>query len=353
LDGIGTYGGIAVLRDGRKYIADPTSHAVWIVMPDTNRTRRWIGKAGTFYGDAPVHFAFGFDGVIFFVDNVDNVPRVLIFGSNGTLRDIWYLQAYAPDGIIAPLVATDDDGSLYVAGSNLRGILKFSAGGGLISADLGASVLNGSIPLSLTVDRFGSIFIGTQDRGVLKINQAGDLLGVIGEPYDESVPPKPGQLGKPTALVVTTDGDTLYVADSGATPQIVAFSLANNLEVNLLAGKRPQKAVTYGQEVSALITPTAFVFDYPLQARRGDSVTITLRASDPAALDVYVELLNPKGQRIAANDDANAAGLAPTDAMISEVKLTVSGMYTIRATRFGRETTRQVGSFTLRVEKNN
>ena len=111
--------------------------------------------------------------------------------------------------------------------------------------------------------------------------------------------------------------------------------------------------MTRGDTARGNISETTFVYEYIFAGRRNDKVTITAQADDPNALDTYVELISPKDKRLATNDDAGAAGLAATDAQIAEYALPATGDYTIRVTRFGRETTHATGDFTLKLERLN
>jgi hypothetical protein len=72
-----------------------------------------------------------------------------------------------------------------------------------------------------------------------------------------------------------------------------------------------------------------------------------MQAADGSDLDCFVDLVNARGIQIAQNDDAHDQTLRPTDAQIKRYRLLADGAYTIRATRFGRETTHEIGAYTL------
>jgi hypothetical protein len=81
-----------------------------------------------------------------------------------------------------------------------------------------------------------------------------------------------------------------------------------------------------------------------------------MQASDGSTIDPYIELINPRGRRVAANDDTSrdmfSTGLNRKDAVIRFFRVPLEGTYTIRATRFGRETTSTTGGFTLSLTLN-
>jgi sugar lactone lactonase YvrE len=352
LPGIRSMGSVLLLRDGQRYIADPANGVIWVQRPESGQVRRFIGaKGNVFTPGSPHHIAFGRDGLLVALDDAPQGTRLLVFNRGGSLINTWFLATTINATLDTPILATDGSGRVYVAARNSGGVYRYFADGSLDQAGLGAAYLTETAPLALLVDRFDNLLVATEDKGILKFDPRGTLIGVIGQPYDQVAPPKLGQLGRPTALAISADGNLLYVADSGAHPQIASFAVDNNLEVNVIAGTRQAEKIIYGQTVSEAITPTTFVYEYPFSGRRNDLVTITAAAADPAALDMFVELVGPKTTRLAANDDAGAAGLAPTDAQIVEFRLPANGDYLIRVTRFGRETARATGRFTLTLAK--
>ena len=109
--------------------------------------------------------------------------------------------------------------------------------------------------------------------------------------------------------------------------------------------------LAYGQTVSGTLTNEKFINTYSFTGKSGDLVTITMKAAPGSTLDSFVELLGSDKARLAANDDAPAAaGLGKTDAQIASFKLPYNGTFTIRATRFGRETTTATGAYTLTLD---
>jgi sugar lactone lactonase YvrE len=353
---IGAFGSLALLRDGRRYLADPVNGVIWRENAEGTAVVKYLGaKGNVFSPGSPRQFAFGADGLLLALDESQQATRVLVFNRGGALINTWFLATTINATLDAPVIATDGSGKLYVAARNSGGVFRYFADGTLDRAGIGGDLLTATAPLALLVDRFDNILVATEDRGILKYDPSGTLIGIIGQPSDQAAPPKPGQLGRPTALVVSADGNLLYVADSGTYPQIVSFAIDNNLEVNVVAGTQAAGKIIYGDTVSATITATAFVYEYTFAARRNDLVTITATAADPAVLDTFVELIGLKGTRLVASDDVGAGvgGLAASDAQIVAFRIPANGEYTIRVTRFGRETTSATGAFTLRLEKVN
>ncbi len=352
-DGIGEYGSVGMFRDGTKYIADPVNHVIWLIQPDGSIKKLLGGTVGTNRGtfgkDSPRVFAFGYQNTLNILDVTDKGTRIQVFGRGGDVLTAWDI-----DPIENGALATDPNGYVYVVGSNHAGIIKIGASGKVVKTDLAAAALTGLIARAIVVDRFGNIYVATDAAGILKLDASGALQGIIGEPYDESAPPKAGQLGKPSALTLAQDSNLLYVADSGKYPQIVAFALNGNASINVDAGTKAIGAMIYGQSTNGEITRETFVNIYSFVGKAGEIVTITMRAAAGSNLDPYVDLLDSGNALVAANDDApTSAKLGARDAQIAAFKLRFNGTYTIRATRFGRETTDGVGAYTLTLEKSN
>lgn len=349
-DGIGTYGTLGLFRDGTRYIADAANHVVWLIQPGGAAKKLLGGSVGTargqFGANSPRVFTFGYGNTLNILDETANGTRIQVFGRGGDALTAWEIDP-VQDGALA----SDENGYVYVVGKNTPGVIKITASGKVVTKDLGKGVLNGAGLLAVVVDRFGNLYVATADSGVMKLNSDGQLEGIIGEPYDGAAPPKPGQLGKPVALALGQGDNILYIADAGKYPQIMAVALNGNATINVQAGTKAVGAISYGQTVNGEITATAFVNTYTFDGKAGDVVTITARAVDGSSLDTFVDLLGTDGLRVAVNDDAKLPGLLPTDSQIAGYKLPYNGTYTIRATRFGRETTNATGTYTLTLEK--
>ncbi|MFN8418335.1 MAG: hypothetical protein U0528_03675 [Anaerolineae bacterium] len=353
-EGVSSFGSLILLRNGQQYLSDPVSGAIWLLPAAgaNGAPRKYIGAKGNVFSQgSPRYFSVRSDGGILALDvSADGTAtHVFVFNRGGTRIDSYDAVAMTGMMILDPVFAAEPSGRYYLAGSNTSGILRFRSDGVLDQAGIGADLLANTAPLAMLVDRFDNLLVATADRGILKFDPEGKIIGVIGESYDQSAPPKAGQLGHPVAMIMNADANTLYVADAGAFPQIVAFALDNNLELNLSAGTQVGTKIIYGESKSATISNTTFVYEYVFTGRRNDVVTITVQAADPTQLDTFVELLSPKAKRLVFSDDAGIAGLAPSDSQIAEYTLPAGGDYTIRVTRFGRETTAQTGAFTLHL----
>jgi len=351
-DGIGAFGAIGVLRTGALYIADPVTHEVWVVDTTTNKITRLLGgRLGTgkaeFGANSPRYFAFGVQGQLYVLDENDKGLRIQIFNRGGDWLGVWDLKDVLPTPIDTPVISTDNDGNVYVIGRNTPGIIKINGTGKIVSKDLGKDYLANAGARSLLVDRVGNFYVATADQGILNLSANGQLLGIIGDAYDESAPPKPGQIGKPSALALAEGGKLLYVADSGKYPQVVAFALTANGTINVASGTRDAGPIIYGQTVNGEINVKTFIDAYTFDGKAGDVITITMTPGDGSPIDPYIDLLGAKGLRLAANDDAKAKDLPPKSAQIKSYRLPIATTYTIRATRYGRETTTTTGTYTL------
>jgi sugar lactone lactonase YvrE len=356
ITGIRSYGQINIAQDGTSYIADPSSHAIWQLTAGKDKANKIVdGKAGSadseFGEDSPELFAFGARGNIYTLDENTKGTRIIVFNNRGAWAATWTIPNIS--SIDAPLLASDDSGNVYILGRNTTGLIKLDPAGKVAVQGLGKDALASVTPLAMIVDQAESVYIATADDGILKIDESGKLVGIVGEPFDESSVPKPGQIAKPVALALAEDDRLLYVADSGKHPQIVAFGLNGKHAVNVAAGTRDAGKITYGQIVDGEITPSAFLFTYRFDAKANDTITVTMKALDDRQLDPYIELLGQSSAgnvyRLTTNDDTQGEELGPRDAQIKSFRIRFDGTYTIRATRFGAETTTGAGKYSLSV----
>ncbi|MEP7288853.1 MAG: NHL repeat-containing protein [Chloroflexota bacterium] len=352
--GPGQFWTIGLLGEGMQYVADPTSHTIWRIAPTASSAERFIGgqvgdKNGSFGKESPQAFTFGPKGAIYVLDENVKGLRIQVFNRAGEWTANWDLTPLQSAPIDHPLISSDDDGNIYVVGRNSAGVIKFDPQGKVIARGLGKDELSNVTPLALLADRAENMYIATADEAILKLDAKGKLVGIVGEPYDEAAPPKPGQLGNPTAMALGQGGKLLYVADSGKYPHIVAFGLTANHTLSVLSGTKDAGPINYGQTVTGEITASTFVDTYALIAKTNDVLTITMKPGEGSKLDPYVDLVAPNKNRLAANDDAVGEGLGPTDAQIRSYRIPFDGTYIIRATRFGRETTTGTGSYSLTI----
>lgn len=348
------YGQIVMRLDGSQYIADPLSGVVWRRAPDSGTVARLFGGArgtgrGAFGEAMPRQFVFSGQNIYAVDENADGV-RVQVFNVGGGAVTVWNLAQELPNARDV-LLGADRQGNLYLLAGGTGGLLKLYADGRTAQRGIGGAWLAQSEPLALALDRFDNFYVATADQGILMLSPDGSLLGVIGEPYDESSPPKAGQLARPIALAPSPDGSRLYVADAGKHPQVVAFVLDRNLAESVAKGSADQGAIGYGEQRLGALSDQIFVHTYTFEGKAGDSITLTLRSAE---FDAYLELLGVDGKPLAVNDDAGvpSESLSATDAQIAAFRLPADGRYTVRVTRFGRETARGAfGSYALQLSR--
>jgi len=350
-DGVGSYGTLATFRDGTRYLADAANHAIWLIQPNSTTAKRLLGGSvgtarGAFGSGSPSVFSFGYQNALYILDVTDAGTRIQVFGRGGDVLTAWNISPVENGAL-----TSDNFGYLYVVGRNTPGIIKIGADGKVVNPALGRFNLAGSPLTAIALDRFGNIYVATEDAGVIKLDSEGKLTGIIGEPYDESAPPKPGQIGKPTALALNADSTILYIADSGKYPQIVAVALSGSASASVQAATVAMGELAAGTPVEGQITNDGFVRTYTFVGQVGQVVTLTANAAPGSSLDLYIDLLDPAGQRVASNDDAKLPGALATDAQIAAYKLGASGTYIVRVTRFGRETATATGAYTLRLDR--
>lgn len=351
-EGIGAYAAYNYLSDGARYVADPVNHSVWRIRGDDVR-RAAGGRQGTNRGEfgpnAPLNIGFP-NELLYILDETENGVRVQIYNRAGQALTSFLIDKLIGFRIEAPIFAADFGGYSYLAGRNTDGIYIIDPNGALVAKEVGKAALRGSQPLALVFDRYGNYYVATGDQGILRLDDEGRLLGVIGSAYDGAQPPKAGQLARPVAIALGDDNGRLYVADAGPFPQVVAFALDGDSSVLLESGTIQAGPIAFGGTITGRIDRVAFHYLYTFEGKRDQVVTITMQALT-TGLDTHLTLLRPDGKILAVVDDARAEGLAPSDAQIAKRKLPFDGLYTIVATRFGRETTTAEGDYKLTLEE--
>ncbi|NWF70654.1 MAG: pre-peptidase C-terminal domain-containing protein [Chloroflexi bacterium] len=98
------------------------------------------------------------------------------------------------------------------------------------------------------------------------------------------------------------------------------------------------------------LTNRAYSDEFTFEASAGDIVTITMLNTDDS-LDAQVILLDPNGDEIARNDDADRDADLPdrSDAQIAEFQLPEAGEYTVIATRAGEADGSTRGDYRITV----
>jgi hypothetical protein len=135
--------------------------------------------------------------------------------------------------------------------------------------------------------------------------------------------PIPTDTPQPTDTPAPTDTPT---PEPSATEQVTGFP------------------ISYDETARGEITNQTYRIDYTFEAQRDDIVTIAMTALDES-LDPFLVLLNPEGQEVASNDDADDTRNSRIDAFL----IPESGTYTIVASRFSGDLGSTEGRFTLDV----
>lgn len=108
--------------------------------------------------------------------------------------------------------------------------------------------------------------------------------------------------------------------------------------------------IAYGETVSGDVSDRTPVIRYTFEARGGDVIDIQMRATGDTGLDTLLALVEPTGQEIAENDDDPQQDGA-FDSYLHMVALPDDGLYTILATRYGRQDGTSAGTFELTLTR--
>jgi sugar lactone lactonase YvrE len=126
-------------------------------------------------------------------------------------------------------IASDGKGSLFVADSVTNLIRKINLSSAAVTTLVGAPSRTGSddgvgsaarlyYPTQLTVDAYGNIFvIDSLNTTVREIESAtGKVTTLVGNPHRSGVQvgPLPGQLGTPTAIALTPEGELVLASEN-------------------------------------------------------------------------------------------------------------------------------------------
>ncbi|MBN2471493.1 MAG: pre-peptidase C-terminal domain-containing protein, partial [Anaerolineae bacterium] len=139
-----------------------------------------------------------------------------------------------------------------------------------------------------------------------------------------------------------------FLGENGFTTGAYALSLVLEGDAPALASDQ-NRVLRYGETVGGAISDDAPVYQFSFEGQANDVVTVTLSRLD-GDLDAYLALSDFYGYELASNDDAQDAGVE-TDARIESLRLPVTGIYTIIATRYQRELGTTQGRFQLALER--
>ena len=220
----------------------------------------------------------------------------------------------------------------------------------------------------ITDERFGVryTFEGQRDD-VVTVDMAGltddlDAYLMLLDPAGELVVLNDDRLDGPVSLgtdarieryLLPVDGTYTitamrFLGEAGLTTG--AFSVRLTLEGQGAALASLQNRVLhYGESLSGTISDETPVYRFSFEGSANDIVNVALSQTS-GDLDAYLVLEDFYGFELAANDDALNANVA-TDARIENMRLPVTGVYTIVATRFQRELGTTQGAFDLTLEQ--
>lgn len=151
-------------------------------------------------------------------------------------------------------------------------------------------------------------------------------------------PPAPGQSSVYVArFEIAADGSAV-VSQGGAYPS----SSLNILPSGYAAAASVAQPIARGTAITGAITNAQPVVAYRFAGAAEEIVSINMQAVGPN-LDTLLQLVDPAGAVVNINDDAGGT----TDSSITNARLLSSGLYTIVATRYGKELGGTVGQFEL------
>lgn len=151
-------------------------------------------------------------------------------------------------------------------------------------------------------------------------------------------PPAPGQSSVYVArFEVAADGSAV-VSQGGAYPSTSLTILPSGYA----AAAAIAQPITRGAAVAGAISNAQSVVAYRFAGTADEIVSIAMQAVGPN-LDTLLQLVDPAGAVVNINDDSGGT----TDSSIANARLLSSGLYTIVATRYGKEFGGTVGQFEL------
>ena len=214
---------IDVGPDGNLYIADWGSddYPISVYTPAGKFVRAWGSKGqgeGQFGDYSPDYLAICPDGLVYVVDtNKDaadeRYERVQVFDTAGNFVRQWSITAI-DDFFSTAGMACHSDGNLYLLGWLGHYVLVVSPEGNLVKK-IGEDALSGVNGHGLALDKSGNIYVGSWNRGVLKLDPQGNLLARWGTNTDSEEARPVGVFSYPDALVVDEAGH-VYVCDWSA-----------------------------------------------------------------------------------------------------------------------------------------
>ena len=216
--------------DGNIYVAAWGSNSVYVFTPDGTLVVNFgeEGKGnGQFGSFSPQELAVGPDGRIYVYDVNENdagedVYRIQVFNSQGKWLSSFPLVSEwdTPDGL-----SFGPDGNLYTVGFLSDSIVQYDPNGKLLNEMEIADGLGG--PQSLDIDSAGNFYIASWDKGVVKLDPQGNLLGQWGVWAGDQAGEMDwieGTFYRPAGVAVLSDGSRVFFCEwSNIFAYLIAF----------------------------------------------------------------------------------------------------------------------------------
>ncbi len=309
-----------------------------------------------------------------------------------------YLYLYDPDGVE---VAANDDAEYMVGKTSLNAqIANFTAPttgtytieatryvqeSGSTSGQFQLSVASGAAVQPVEPGealRVGGTVVGTISDASPRIDYALPLEA--GQSVTVTMERTSGDLDSYLILYGPDGGELIYnddaqaqVGDTSLNAQIVGFVAPSSGTYRVEASRFAQEGglssgqfrltvasgqagngggtgvlpgtIRVGDTVMGTISSTQPAVDYTVNLTSGQRITVTMQQTS-GDLDSYLVILDAAGSEVAFNDDAAMeVGGSALNAQISSFTATVTGIYTIRATRYNQQDGMSAGDYQLSV----